>query len=347
MKRKVLLVSSDNPYPVVMGGFERLIIDYQDHLFRDYDVYLLLFLEEGMQLLHYGKPVWSPDINATLLSERFEFIYFVHPGIDFSDPVALAPLTQSSPSFCFVQRHPDEDIPDVIFRGMVTHFSERPTSDVLRLGGSYNPAIFYEERQPEDFILCVARISPEKNQLDLVRGYKEKIYARYGLPLYLVGGANDMEYFQEILAYVDNLSVFCTADRERPGAAACWRSSVEIAALCNRARIFVMPSPSESFCLAMIEAMACGTTCVVNGDFFGFDEDDLAPRVFGNVRGSDRPILDVLDEALHREIRTDSSEWVKKFSLPEIRNQLMPFIQDRLHQGNGALPSATAGNAIS
>jgi hypothetical protein len=85
----------------------------------------------------------------------------------------------------------------------------------------------------------------------------------------------------------------------------------------------------------------------VNGDFFGFDEDDLGPRVFGNVRGSDRPILDVLDEALHREIRTDSSEWVKKFSLPEIRNQLMPFIQDRLHQGNGALPSATAGNAIS
>ena len=331
-----------------MGGFERLVADYQDHLFCDYDVYLLLCLEDRLQLLHYGKKIDSPVTTEHLLSHGFEFAYFVHPGIDYSGPLSPAPLTQHTPSFCFVQRHPDDEVPDDLFRGMVTHYSERPTSDVLRLGGSYNPAVFYKKkkRQSEDFILCVGRISPEKNQLELVRGYKEKIYARYGLPLNLVGGASDIEYFKEVVAYVDNVSVFCTADPEQPGTARSWRSATEIADLCNRARMFVMPSPSESFCLAMIEAMACGATCVVNGDFYGFDDGDLAPRVFGNVSDSEGSIVDVLDEALHRQIRIDSSKWVKKFSLPEIKNQLMPFIQERLHEGTGPELSATAGNRI-
>lgn len=329
-KRKLLLVSSDSPYPVVMGGFERLVADYQNHLFFDFDVYLLLLLDEEMQLSHYGNQVAPADMSEKLLGGGFEFAYFVHPSIHLCQPYLLQPVTESIPSFCFVQRHPDLYISDVPFRGMVTHFSERPANDVLRLGGSYNPAVFYPKRQAEDFILCVGRISPEKNQLELVRGYKEKIFARYGLPLYLVGGAADLEYFQEVVPYVDNVSVFCTADPKYPDAPRSWRSSVEIAALCNQARMFVMPSPSESFCLALIEAMACGTTCVVNGDFFGFDAEDLEPRVFGNVHRSERPILDVLDEALHRQVRMDSSEWVKKFSLPEIRDQLLPFIQERL-----------------
>ena len=325
-----------------------MVADYQDHLFCDYDVYLLLCLEDRLQLLHYGKKIDSPKTTERLLSQGFEFAYFVHPGIDYSGPLSPAPLTQHSPSFCFVQRHPDDEVPDDLFRGMVTHYSERPTSDVLRLGGSYNPAIFYKKkkRQPEDFILCVGRIAPEKNQLELVRGYKEKIYACYGLPLHLVGGASDIEYFKEVVAYVDNVSVFCTADPEQPGTARSWRSATEIADLCNRARMFVMPSPSESFCLAMIEAMACGATCVVNGDFYGFDDGDLAPRVFGNVSDSEGSIVDVLDEALHRQIRIDSSKWVKKFSLPEIKNQLMPFIQERLHEGTGPELSATAGTRI-
>ena len=330
MKRRLLFVTGCSPYPVVMGGIPRLVADYQDHVFSDFDVHLLLLLEEEMQLLHYGDRVFPPDMNESLLGGGFEFAFFVHPSVPYCTPDLLKLLTESIPSFCFVQQHPDLLIPDSFFRGMVTHFSENPSNNILRLGGSYNPAFFYKNRQAEDFVVCVARISPEKNQLELVRGYKERIYARHGLPLYLVGGVSDLKYFQEILPYVDNVSVFCTADREKPAAPPSWRSCAEIAAFSNRARIFVMPSPRESFCFALIEAMACGTTCVVNGDFVGFDAEDLAPRVFGNVHGSEKPILDVLDEALHGQVRIDSSEWVKKFSLPEIRNQLLRFIQERL-----------------
>jgi glycosyltransferase involved in cell wall biosynthesis len=346
LKKKMLMVSTDSPYPVVVGGFERLIADYQEHVFCDHDVYLLVHENEGKSsLLHYGDPVPFSDLDGVLRQHDFEFAYFVHPALDYDDPDVIVPLTERTPCFCFLQRHPEEGVCDSRFRGVVTHFSDRPHSDVLRLGGSYNPRIFYKDRQSEDFILCVGRIAPEKNTLELVRGYRQKIYERFGLPLYLVGGAHDAEYFREVWAYVDQVSVLCTADPEQPVAPHSWRSSREIAGLCNRARMFVIASPSESFCLALVEAMSCGATCVVNGDFFGFDEYDLRPHVFGNVTAPNGTILDVLAEALGQDVRLDASQWVRKFSLDQTRNKLMPFIRMRLsaHRGAGAAAAARAG----
>jgi len=343
VKRKMLMVSSDSPYPVVVGGFERLIADYQEHVFHDYDVHHLLYgYDLETQLLHYGSPVPFSDLVGTLLREEFEFAYFVNPALNFDDNDVIIPLTERTPSFCFLQRHPETAVSDARFKGMVTHFSERPHPDVLRLGGSCNPAIFYKNRQAEDFVLCVGRIAPEKNTLELVRDYKQKIYARYGFPLYLVGGAHDPEYFRQVWAYVDNESVFCTADPERPVAPHSWRSSAEIARLCNRARMFVIASPSESFCIAMVEAMSCGTTCVVNGNFFGFEEHDLQPHVFGNITGQQGSILDVLEQALGRDVRIDASAWVGKYSLAATRSRLMPFIRTRLHTHNGVTTTSVA-----
>jgi glycosyltransferase involved in cell wall biosynthesis len=343
----MLMVSSDSPYPVVVGGFERLIADYQEHVFYDYDVHLLVHgYDRETELLHYGDPVPFSSLTDKLFREEFEFAYFVNPALDFEDADLILPLTERTPCFCFLQRHPDEGVCDARFRGMVTHFSAQPHADLLRLGGSYNPKIFYKDRQEEDFVLCVGRIAPEKNTLELVCDYRRKIYDRYGLPLYLVGGAHDLEYFREVWAYVDNVSVFCTTDPTQPVAPHSWRSSAEIARLCNRARMFVIASPSESFCIAMIEAMSCGATCVVNGNFFGFDEHDLRPRVFGNITGQNGPILDVLEQALVQDVRIDASQWVKKFSLQQTRNTLMRFIQARLHATNQvATVSVAAANA--
>jgi glycosyltransferase involved in cell wall biosynthesis len=343
VKKKMLMVSSDSPYPVVVGGFERLISDYQEHIFRDYDVHLLLYgYDLETQVLHYGNPLPFSDVTSRLMAEDYEFAYFVNPALDYDDAAVIVPLTERTPCFCFLQRHPEKDIPDVRFRGIVTHFSEQPHRDVLRLGGSYNPNIFWKNRQEEDCVLCVGRISPEKNTLELVRDYRQRIYERYGLPLYLVGGAHIPEYFREVWTYVDNVSVFSTADPEQPVAPRSWRSSEEIAGFCNRARLFVTASPSESFCLAMIEAMACGATCVVNGNFFGFDEHDLRPHVFGNITGKSGSILDVLEQALAADVRIDASQWVKKFSLEETREKLMQFIKPRLYAHNGMAATSVA-----
>jgi len=106
-----------------------------------------------------------------LFEDKFEFSLFIHPDIDFNDRTLIGPLAHRIPSFCFVQRHPEKQINEALFRGILTHLSDRPHSDLLRIGGSYNPEIFYKKRSGEDYVLCVARIYPEKNQLELVRDF--------------------------------------------------------------------------------------------------------------------------------------------------------------------------------
>lgn len=328
MKKKALLASSANPYPVVTSGCERLIIDYQSHLLSDYDVYFLLMRPGGWEpvgLYHHDELVTGDVTMDEVLRHDFEFALFI--GFIENDFTRL--IVERIPSFCLTDIHPRDDLPAGMFKGIMAHRSTSPGRDVLLLGACYNSEIFYKNRRREEFILSVARIHPDKNQQELVRGYRERIYEKYRLPLYLVGGANGADYFAEVSQYVDNVSVFSTVDPQRPDATG-WKSSHEIADLCNRARMFVMASPKESFCIALIEAMACGATCVVDGNYWGFDEADIRPNVYGNTAGKRGSILDLLDEALGRDVRIDGSEWVKKFSLKETKKALLKFIEERL-----------------
>lgn len=331
MKKKALIVCSESPYPDVVGGYERLIKDYQAHVFSDYDVYFLVCRRDSVkQLLHYGVPVRSKAERERILSQEFAFAFFVHSDFDCDGPNVVRPLIDRIPSFCFVQLHPNDQIEDQRFQGIITHHTEGPHKNVLRIGGSYNPEVFYKERQSEEFIVCVGRIHPHKNQLALVRDYRKRIFRKHGMPLYLVGGSSEPDYFLSVNQFVDGVSVLSTCDPENPLGGSSWRTSHDIAALCNRARMFVMPSEKESFCIALIEALACGTTCVVDGLYYGFEEHDLRPHVYGNIAGKDGSILDLIDEVLTKDIRIDASEWVKKYSLAEHQKQLMAFIHKRL-----------------
>ena len=330
MKEKALIVCSESPYPFVVGGYERLIKDYQSHVFSDYDVYFLYCLRDAPeQLFHYGLPLRSKAQRERILAGDFSFAYLVHSDFDYDAP-SVSPLIDRLPSFFFTEFHPNPEVEDKRFRGVITHYSENPHQNVLIIGGAYNPEVFFKNRQSEEFIVSVGRIHPCKNQLELVRHYRERIYNKHGLPLYLVGGSSEPEYYELVNSFVDGVSVLSTSDPRNPMASTSWRTSRDIAALCNRARMFVMPSEKESFCIAIIEAMACGTTCVVDGTYYGFDENDLRSNVYGNITGRDGSIHDLIDKVLRDDIRIDASEWVKKYALAETKNQLMPFIRERL-----------------
>ena len=308
-----------------------MVLDCHQHILSGYDAYLLMWDGRSrLELHHEGRAIPSEQIAAELDLKELAFALYFCPGLHPSDPPILKEIAAHVPSFCFVQRHPEQGVDERHFRGVITFSSDAPHSDLLVAGGWYDPAVFYKDRKSEEFVLCVARIYQEKNQLELVRDYRERIYERYKLPLYLVGGTEDIEYFRKVHAYVDHESVFCTADPADPAARQSWRSAQEIAGLCNRARLFVMPSPRETFCIALVEALACGATGVVNGEFMGFEPHDLGPRVFGNISGKNGGILEVVEQALEQEIRIDASEWVQKFSLPEIRAKYMSFIGSRL-----------------
>jgi glycosyltransferase involved in cell wall biosynthesis len=330
-KRKALIVCSESPYPFVVGGYERLIEDYQHHVFTDYDVYFLDCRRDRLNMVHhYGAPLGNRYARRHVLNDDFAFALFVHSDFDCNGRRLISPLIHRIPSFFFTQYHPNPEIEDGRFRGIITHHSESPHKDVLRIGGSYNPEIFFKNRQSEEFIICVARIHPVKNQLELVRDYRERIYKKHHIPLYLVGGSSEPEYYALVKEYVDGVSVLSTCDPANPMAPTSWRTAREIAALCNRARMFVMPSEEESFSIALIEALACGTTCVLNGEYRGFDPEDLRPNVYGNIAGPDGSILSLIDEVLSRDIRIDGSEWVKKYSIAKTRRRLVSFIQKRL-----------------
>jgi glycosyltransferase involved in cell wall biosynthesis len=334
MKKKALIVCTENPYTGACGGYERLIVDYQAHVFSDYDVYFLWMSDASARplgLFHDGELVCD-GLTAEWLKQGPAFVLFIGFIDEYIKHDLLASLIAQVPSFCFAELHPHEHVPDNYFKGIITHSSSSPHKEVLQLGGSFNPDVFFKRRRSEEFISCVGRIHPIKNQLELAANYKERIYDKYRKPLFLVGAPtpNHLEYYREIERYVDNVSVFSTVQPGDLTAPSSWGTTQQIADICNRSRFFVMASPRESFCLALIEAMACGTTCIVNGHYRGFERDDLRPHVYGNITRKRGSTLDIIERALSSDVRIDGSEWVKKYSLPETKQKLLRFITERL-----------------
>jgi glycosyltransferase involved in cell wall biosynthesis len=331
MRKKCLIVGDLNPYEVLDGGIERLLIDYQTHVFSDYDVYHLVYESEGqVELFHYGQPVPGKITTQQLLTANFEFVLFFNYYADLQGDGFIQPLRDRIPSFSFLQEHPLKGFSDRFFRGILTFSSRRRHRNVLVVGGAYDPQVFYKNRQSEEFVVCVARVSPYKGQLELAHSYRKRIYDKYRIPLYLVGGTRHLDFFPRLHKYIDNVSVHSTIDPEDPIANTNWWNGQQIAAICNRARMFVLASPRETFCLALIEAMACGTTCVVNGDYQGFKARDLRPHVYGHIRAKRGGTLDLVEEVLRREIRIDASEWARRYSLTEVKKTVLGFIRERL-----------------
>ncbi len=113
--KKVLLISSANPYPVVTNGCERLVLDYQRTVFSDYDLHFVA-TEPGTWApvaWFHDESICRPCNLDRLLEVDFAFAFFVgFRSNDFSLRVATR-----VPSFCLTDTHPHPDIPDGVFRG--------------------------------------------------------------------------------------------------------------------------------------------------------------------------------------------------------------------------------------
>src|SRR6267143_1635292 len=182
---KALIVCQFSPYPVVTGGYERLIADWQSHVFADYDTYFLCNRQKHApnRLFHRGQGVAVSPTLRELRAHDFALALFINP-LDDEPEIALA---DDVPSFCFLERQR----PAGRFLGTITH-SGRASDDVL------------------------------------------------------AGGADPPEELERIAPYIDGAAVL---------ASGAWLSAAAIAALLNRARLFVNASPKESFCIALVEAM--------------------------------------------------------------------------------------------
>jgi glycosyltransferase involved in cell wall biosynthesis len=329
MIRRALLVSTANPYPVVTNGCARLVSDYQSIMFPQYESYFLRTRPGDwapLCLFRQGRPISGEPGIHDLLGHDFTFVLF----IGFKENEFTRQLAGLRPSFCLTDTYPHPDLPAGLFRGVLSHRAGERHHDLLIVGGSYDDRVFYPDRRSEELVLAVGRIHPDKNQLDLVRGYRQTVFEEYGLPLHLVGGVDDPAYFGELERYLDGVAVVPSIDPADPLATGGWRPAAEIAELCNRARLFVSAAPKESFGLAMIEAMACGATCVVNGDYCGFVPADLRPHVYGHITTAQGSVVELLAQALRHDVRIDASRWVRKYSVSVMRETLSEFIDERL-----------------
>jgi glycosyltransferase involved in cell wall biosynthesis len=328
--RRALLVSKANPYPVVKDGCQRLVRDYADGMFSSHEVHFLHVSRDWtpLGLFLHGLEIDPLAKIDRLLALDFEFAVFI--GFALSDFTSR--LTSCVPSFCYMDSYPSANIPSGLFRGILSHRMTPGGGDdeVLLVGGSYDGDVFHRERAGEEIVLSVGRIHPTKNQLELVSRYRETIFEPYGLPLYLAGGASDPAYFEAVAPYIDGVAVRSSVvDPIDPSADANWHTALELAELSNRARLFISASPKESFGMAMIEAIACGATCVINGDYWGFAQSDLRPNVHGNLAGKKGSVLDLAARALRDDVRIDGSDWAPKYSLRAMRETVSRFVDDR------------------
>jgi glycosyltransferase involved in cell wall biosynthesis len=110
---------------------------------------------------------------------------------------------------------------------------------------------------PDRFILFAGTLEPRKNVAGLLRAYRLlRDRDSYSPDLILAGSRGWL--FDETRALIDELRL---TDRVR------WIDSpvdADLAALYNAAAVFVLPSHYEGFGLTVLEAMACGTPCLIS-----------------------------------------------------------------------------------
>jgi glycosyltransferase involved in cell wall biosynthesis len=153
----------------------------------------------------------------------------------------------------------------------------------------------------QDYILHHGFIQPRKNLVRLVQAYRELIERRPDLDLALVLAGRIGWESEPLLAEVEKTNqghgkVIFTKEA----------SETELGLLVKGARLEVIPSLYEGFCLPMIEAMACGTPTVVA-------QTSCLPEISGGVLEYFDP-LSVREICATMERALDSAELQAKLS---------------------------------
>ncbi|MBA1336861.1 MAG: Glycosyl transferase, group 1 [Firmicutes bacterium] len=152
-----------------------------------------------------------------------------------------------------------------------------------------NALRFEQEYGIKDFILCVGRISPRKNQLGLIKAIKE-----IKRPIVFIGPVNDVNYVEE-----------CKNEGGKDVMFISRQSSDQLRDSYAAARIHVLPSWFETPGLANLEAAAAGCQIVTTEygstrEYFG----DLAyycrPEDLNTIK---RAVMDALMENKGEQLR--------------------------------------------
>jgi len=158
------------------------------------------------------------------------------------------------------------------------------------------PSLFVKEYGLSDFVLCVGRLDPRKNQLRLIKAVKG-----LKVPLVIIGGAMPeyKEYYELCRREADENVIFLPPMKNqdsmlRSAYAAC--------------RVFAMPSFFETPSIAALEAGLCGANLVITPygttkDFFKDYPIYVKPFFVRDIRNGVLSALDsIKDDRLQKHI---------------------------------------------
>jgi len=113
-------------------------------------------------------------------------------------------------------------------------------------------------RRGDKIILCVARISPVKNQLVLLKAASIILKKIRHAKFVFIGQVDDASYFNKLLCFVkeNNLENFVKFAKPVENS--------EMPSYYRTADIFVLPSFAEGLPLVVLEAMACGIPIIAS-----------------------------------------------------------------------------------
>lgn len=163
-----------------------------------------------------------------------------------------------------------------------------------------SPELFQKTFGVSDYVLCVGRIEPRKNQIMLLHALKEA-----GLPIVLIGHASSPEY-EQLLRSVAGPNVLF-AGRIAP-------NSELLASAYAGARVFCLPSWSEGAPLVALEAAAAGCRMVLSDrsserEYFGERADYIDPA---NPEEILKVIRNAYDTPFSPRQREDFKSWVSE-----------------------------------
>jgi glycosyltransferase involved in cell wall biosynthesis len=161
-----------------------------------------------------------------------------------------------------------------------------------------SPDLFRETYGVSDYVLCVGRLEPRKNQITLLHALRKT-----GLPVVLVGHAPDPAYKQLLRSAAGPNATFI--DRLPP-------SSRLLASAFAGSRVFCLPSWSEGAPLAALEAAAAGSNMVLSNR--SSEQEYFATRARYCDPGNPEQMSSLIQEAYEQpftpEQKAELSQWV-------------------------------------
>jgi glycosyltransferase involved in cell wall biosynthesis len=177
-----------------------------------------------------------------------------------------------------------------------------------------------------EIVLFLSRINPVKGLDQLLEAFGH-LHRTRPAALLIIAGNGDPNYAKTLEAQATSLGV---------ANAVLWvgfLDGVDKLSAFAAAHAFVLPSRSESFGLALIEAMAAGVPCVTTHGV-AVSEDISAHEAGLVVTGEARPLAEALDRLLrdamlgHRLAANARALAVKRFSLEAMGTRLQKFYEE-------------------